>query len=138
MCLERERLVVLRGIEGQLERQTVLQEEMVRIKQERLELHRRQLALAEVQSNRPSISVPIIPPTMVSINYFGFLFNHVLCGSFYLEIMCALMHVLLITFSTAFFATNFPLVTWSPQKCGHYTPTYCMQQYFTFQCQTFR
>lgn len=123
--LEREKLVVLRGIEGQLKRQTALQEEMVRIKQERLELHRRQLALAEAQFNRPSISVPIIlpqdsgtghfyflsalrnvsrsislinlpslqvmqtpsndgaepPPHMVSINNFGFLFNHVLCGS---------------------------------------------------------
>ena len=60
--LEREKLVVLRGIEGQLEQQTALQEEMVWIKQERLELHRRQLALAETQFNRPSISVPIILP----------------------------------------------------------------------------
>ncbi|XP_062341563.1 uncharacterized protein LOC134039608 [Osmerus eperlanus] len=60
--LEREKLVVLRGIEGQLERQTALQEEMVQIKRQRLELHRRQLALAEAQINRPSISVPIILP----------------------------------------------------------------------------
>ncbi|XP_062404168.1 myb-related transcription factor, partner of profilin-like [Sardina pilchardus] len=48
--LEREKLVVLRGIEDQLQRQNALQEEMVRIKQERLELHRRQLMLAEAQS----------------------------------------------------------------------------------------
>ncbi|XP_030294127.1 uncharacterized protein LOC115594287 isoform X2 [Sparus aurata] len=60
--MERKKLVVLRGIEGQLERQTALQEEMVRIKQERLELHRRQLVLAEAQFNRPFISVPIILP----------------------------------------------------------------------------
>ncbi|XP_067085427.1 myb-related transcription factor, partner of profilin-like [Osmerus mordax] len=60
--LEREKLVVLRGIEGQLERQTALQEEMVQIKRQRLELHQRQLALAEAQFNRPSISVPIILP----------------------------------------------------------------------------
>ncbi|XP_067092977.1 myb-related transcription factor, partner of profilin-like [Osmerus mordax] len=57
--LEREKLVVLRGIEGQLERQTALQEEMVQIKRQKLEL---QLALAEAQFNRPSISAPIILP----------------------------------------------------------------------------
>uniref|UniRef100_UPI0037E6FF8B protein bassoon-like n=1 Tax=Semicossyphus pulcher TaxID=241346 RepID=UPI0037E6FF8B len=57
--LEREKLAVLRGIEGQLERQTALQEE---IERQKLELHRRQLALAEAQFNRPSISVPIILP----------------------------------------------------------------------------
>lgn len=60
--LEREKLEVLRGMEGHLQRQTALQEEVVRMKQERLELHRRQLALAEAQFNRPSISVPIIFP----------------------------------------------------------------------------
>jgi len=60
VCLEREKLAVLWGIEGQLERQTALQEEMVQIKRQKLELHRRQLALAEAQFNRPSISVPII------------------------------------------------------------------------------
>ena len=52
--LEREKLVVLQGIEGQLKRQTALQEE--------LELHWTQLALAEAQFNHPSISVPIILP----------------------------------------------------------------------------
>ena len=60
--LEREKLAVLRGTEGQLERQTALQEEMVQIQRQKLELHRRQLALAEAQFNRPSISVPIILP----------------------------------------------------------------------------
>jgi len=60
--LEREKLAVLRGTEGQLERQTALQEEMVQIQRQKLELHRRQLALAEAQFNRHSISVPIILP----------------------------------------------------------------------------
>ncbi|XP_061569032.1 myb-related transcription factor, partner of profilin-like [Cololabis saira] len=60
--LEREKLALLRGIEGQLERQTAFQEEMVQIKRQKLELQRRQLALAEAQFKHPSISVPIIPP----------------------------------------------------------------------------
>ncbi|XP_059205855.1 myb-related transcription factor, partner of profilin-like [Centropristis striata] len=60
--LEREKLAVLRGIEGQLERQTAFQEEMVRLKRQKSELHRRQLTLAEAQFNSPSISVPIILP----------------------------------------------------------------------------
>ena len=64
--LEREKLAVLRGIEGQLERQTALQEEMLQIQRQKLELHRRQLALAEAQFNRPSISVPIILPQDVN------------------------------------------------------------------------
>ena len=73
MRLERVKLVVLRGIEGQLERQTALQEEMVWIKQERLELHRRQLALAETQFNRLSILVPITLPQDSGTGHFYFL-----------------------------------------------------------------
>lgn len=60
--LQRVKLVVLQGIEGQLERQTALQEEMVRLKRDKLQLQQRQLALAEAQYNRPSISVPILLP----------------------------------------------------------------------------
>ncbi|XP_046886899.1 myb-related transcription factor, partner of profilin-like [Hypomesus transpacificus] len=60
--LERKKLAVLRGIEGQLERQTALQEEMVQIKRQKLELHRTQLALAGAQFNHPSTSIPIILP----------------------------------------------------------------------------
>ena len=75
MRLEREKLAVLRGIEGQLERQTALQEEMVQIKPQKLELHRRQLALAKAQFNRPSMSVPIILPQDGGKGHFYFFFS---------------------------------------------------------------
>ena len=74
--LEREKLVVLRGIEGQLERQYALQEEMVLIKRQKFELQQRLLALAGAQFHCPSISVPIILPQDGGKGHFYFISLH--------------------------------------------------------------
>lgn len=73
MRLKREKLVALQGTEGQLERQTPFQEEMVRIEQERLEQHQRQLVLAKAQFSHLPISVPIIFPQDSAEGHFYFL-----------------------------------------------------------------
>ena len=52
--LEKEKLVVLRGIEAQLERSNNLQQEMLNLKRAKLDLQLRHVALAEAQFERPS------------------------------------------------------------------------------------